>query len=106
MFRCKYPDTCSYLKSKLSKYCVEACSQPPVAEPAVSLLPQVILACLAAVALAAPQEPRQVEILRDERTDDGNGHFSYLFETEDGVFQDVKGYPADNGGQAIEGEFR
>lgn len=75
----------------------------------------VILACLAAVALARPHEGDHdhhhhdydhIEILRDERTDDGQGNFNYLFETENGIYKEVAGNPAPNGGTAMRGSFR
>lgn len=69
---------------------------------------QVILACLAAVALARPQlgDPDQIDILRDERVDNGDGTFNFLFETENGIYKEVNGRPGANGGQAMEGSFR
>ncbi|XP_071551993.1 cuticle protein AM1274-like [Panulirus ornatus] len=66
----------------------------------------VILACLAVVALAAPQEPRPIEIIHDSRRDDGDGNFAYEFETENGIYKNIVGRPAENGGQHIEGSFR
>ncbi|KAK3857449.1 hypothetical protein Pcinc_036282 [Petrolisthes cinctipes] len=68
----------------------------------------VIFACLAAVALAAPQQREAdfIDIIRDERVDNGDGNYNFLFETENGIYQEVAGRPGDNGGQHMEGSFR
>ncbi|XP_050720561.1 cuticle protein AM1274-like [Eriocheir sinensis] len=68
----------------------------------------VILACLAAVALARPQtgNPDHIDILRDERVDNGDGTFNFLFETENGIYKEVNGRNAANGGTAMDGSFR
>lgn len=65
-----------------------------------------ILACLAAVALARPQSSDFIDILRDERVDNGDGTFNFLFETENGIYKEVNGRNAANGGTAMDGSFR
>ncbi|KAK8377753.1 hypothetical protein O3P69_014012 [Scylla paramamosain] len=66
----------------------------------------VILACLAAVALARPQNPDSIEILRQETVDNGDGNFNYLFETENGIYKEVVGSPSANGAQTMRGSYR
>ncbi|MGU1241275.1 chitin-binding domain-containing protein, partial [Pseudomonas aeruginosa] len=68
----------------------------------------VILACLAAVALAAPQDfPADViEIVRDERVDNGDGNFNYLFETANGIATNVQGAPGSVGQSNMQGSYR
>ncbi|MPC50968.1 Cuticle protein AMP1A [Portunus trituberculatus] len=68
----------------------------------------VILACLAAVALAAPQEfaAPVIQIVRDERTDQGDGNFNYLFETENGIATNVQGAPGSVGQSNMQGSYR
>ncbi|XP_064084341.1 cuticle protein AM1199-like [Macrobrachium nipponense] len=75
----------------------------------------VILACLAAVAVAAPQfgQPQQqffqgppVAILRDERQDQGNGEFAYTFEADNGISESRRGYLGAFGQSNMEGSFR
>ncbi|XP_027233833.1 cuticle protein AMP1A-like [Penaeus vannamei] len=52
----------------------------------------VILACLAAVAVAAPQfEEPVVELLRDERVFNEDGTFSYAVEADNGIKTAVSG---------------
>ncbi|XP_045621215.2 cuticle protein AM1199 [Procambarus clarkii] len=69
----------------------------------------VILACLAAAAVAAPQyredDPRHIAVLRDERQDSGDGNFNYNFETENGIATNIVGRPG-SAGQNIQGTFR
>merc|ERR1712183_706531 len=73
----------------------------------------VIIACLVAVAVASPQfgrgssQPtgRPIAILRDERTDNGDGHFSYSFEAENGIRSDVVGRPGSAGQSNMEGSY-
>ncbi|XP_042241689.1 cuticle protein AM1199-like [Homarus americanus] len=76
----------------------------------------VLLACLAAVAVAAPQQfvndfdqpeiRRPIAILRDERTDNGDGNFNYLFEAENGIFMNAVGTPGSKGQSNIQGSYR
>lgn len=67
---------------------------------------QVVLVCLVAVAAAAPQELRPVEILRDERTQGTDGSFSYTYEAENGIAMDVSGTPGAEGQSNIQGSYR
>nr|XP_045621206.1 cuticle protein AM1199-like isoform X1 [Procambarus clarkii] len=76
---------------------------------AVSLFLQVIFACLAAVAAAAPQlldSPPVVAILRDDRRDDGNGNFNYAFEADNGIAVDISGTPGAEGQSNMQGFYR
>ncbi|XP_071552007.1 cuticle protein AM1199-like [Panulirus ornatus] len=74
----------------------------------------VILACLAAVAVAAPQhyhyydrpDYRHIAILRDEREDRGDGNFRYEFETENGIHVNAVGTPGSKGQSNIQGFYR
>ena len=45
----------------------------------------------AATAAPAPQETAQVKILKDERSMEGDGTFSYAWESEDGTMADATG---------------
>ncbi|XP_071552006.1 cuticle protein AM1199-like [Panulirus ornatus] len=73
----------------------------------------VILACLAAVAVAAPQQYhyydrpdyRHIAILRDEREDRGDGNFRYEFETENGIQVNAVGTPGSKGQSNIQGFY-
>lgn len=67
-----------------------------------------VLACLFAVAAAAPQELVQepVEVLFDERSDSGDGNFKYNFEAENGIAMDVSGTPGAAGQSNMQGVFR
>ncbi|XP_069996627.1 cuticle protein AMP1A-like [Penaeus vannamei] len=52
----------------------------------------IVLACLAAVAVAAPQlEERVVELLRDDRVANEDGTFSYTLEADNGIKTAVSG---------------
>ncbi|XP_042222770.1 cuticle protein AM1199-like [Homarus americanus] len=77
----------------------------------------VILACLAAVAVAAPQfsrhythpyhpDYRHIAILRDDRQDNGDGNFRYDFETENGIAVSAVGRPGSRGQSNIQGSYR
>ncbi|XP_071552023.1 cuticle protein AMP4-like [Panulirus ornatus] len=69
----------------------------------------VVLACLAAVAVAAPQlqDVRPiVQVLRDERQDDGNGYFNYALEADNGIYMAAAGTPGSEGQTNIEGTYR
>lgn len=70
--------------------------------------PQIILACLAAIAVAAPQEIQRpiIQILRDDRVDNGDGTFTYQFETENGIATDVAGQPGSLGQSNMQGSYR
>ncbi|XP_071551783.1 cuticle protein AM1159-like [Panulirus ornatus] len=66
----------------------------------------VILACLAAVAVAAPRPQDEIaEVLRDERQDAGDGNFNYAFETSNGIVVSAVGTPGAEGQSNIEGSF-
>lgn len=72
-----------------------------------SPLTQIVLACLAAVALAAPRpQDDPVAILRDDRQDDGDGNFKYEFESDDGTFVSAVGTPGAEGQSNIQGSYR
>ncbi|XP_068226145.1 cuticle protein AM1199-like isoform X3 [Palaemon carinicauda] len=76
----------------------------------------VILACLAALAVAAPQfglpqqqqfvQANQVAILRDDRQDLGNGEFAYTFEADNGISESRRGFLGSLGQSNMEGSFR
>ncbi|KAK4304193.1 hypothetical protein Pmani_023828 [Petrolisthes manimaculis] len=64
----------------------------------------VILACLAVMAAARPQEP-VAEIVTDERSDSGDGNFNFAFETSDGTRVSAVGTPGGEGQVNIQGEY-
>ncbi|XP_064084339.1 cuticle protein AM1159-like [Macrobrachium nipponense] len=68
----------------------------------------VIFACLAALAVAAPQfgQLNPVAILRDERQDLGNGAFVYEFEADNGISESRRGFSGSQGQTNMEGSFR
>ncbi|XP_064084283.1 cuticle protein AM1199-like [Macrobrachium nipponense] len=66
----------------------------------------IIVACLVAMALAAPRPQDDVSILRDERVDQGDGNFNYNFELSDGTAIGAEGTPNDAGSVNIEGSYR
>ncbi|XP_069167585.1 cuticle protein AM1159-like [Procambarus clarkii] len=68
----------------------------------------VILACLAAMAAAAPQpqDSPPVAILRDDRQDSGEGNFNYAFEAENGISVEASGSPGSEGQSNIQGVYR
>ncbi|XP_042229188.1 cuticle protein AMP4-like [Homarus americanus] len=68
----------------------------------------VILACLAAVAVAAPQfvDLPPVVILRDDRQDSGDGNFQYAFEADNGIAVEASGTPGSAGQSNMQGVFR
>ncbi|XP_027218485.1 cuticle protein AMP1A-like [Penaeus vannamei] len=52
----------------------------------------IVLACLAAVAVAAPQlQEREVVLLRDDRIANEDGTFSYALEADNGINTAVEG---------------
>ncbi|XP_066942134.1 cuticle protein AM1159-like [Macrobrachium rosenbergii] len=65
----------------------------------------IILACVACVALAAPQSQDPVAITRDDRTDNGDGTFSYVFEAENGIVAQAAGVQGSQGQSNIEGSY-
>lgn len=74
-------------------------------------VPQVILACLAAVAVAAPQFQQEIrrpiiQVLRYNSADDGNGNFNYEYEAENGIYKSVQGTPGSLGQSNMRGVFR
>ncbi|XP_066941987.1 cuticle protein AMP4-like [Macrobrachium rosenbergii] len=69
----------------------------------------VVLACLAAVALAAPQDSgdlRSVPIVRSDHTDGGDGSFAYSFETGNGIAVSAEGTPGSEGQSNIAGTYK
>ncbi|XP_071551990.1 cuticle protein AM1199-like [Panulirus ornatus] len=82
----------------------------------------VILACLASLAVAAPQQfgrqfvrqntvtrpvdYRPIAILSDNRQDYGDGNFVYDFETENGIIVNAGGAPGSRGQSNVQGSYR
>ncbi|XP_042222803.1 cuticle protein AM1159-like [Homarus americanus] len=68
----------------------------------------VVLACLAAMAVAAPQfdNPPPVLILRDDRQDNGDGNFQYAFEADNGIAVEASGTPGSAGQSNMQGSIR
>ncbi|XP_045621230.1 cuticle protein AM1159 [Procambarus clarkii] len=69
----------------------------------------VVFACLASMALAFPQgDPRDVEavVLKDVRSDSGDGNFNFEFETSNGIYSQRTGTPGSKGQSDMTGSFR
>ncbi|XP_071551995.1 cuticle protein AM1199-like [Panulirus ornatus] len=74
----------------------------------------VVLACLAAVAVAAPQQfvgdfveqKRPIAILSQNQQDNGDGSFTYDFEAENGIAVSAVGTPGSKGQSNIQGTYR
>ncbi|KAK4304218.1 hypothetical protein Pmani_023852 [Petrolisthes manimaculis] len=67
----------------------------------------VLLACLATLAAAAPQDFQPiVQVLRDERHNDGSGIFNYVMETDNGIFMEASGTPGSLGQSNVQGSYR
>lgn len=70
--------------------------------------PQVIFACLFAVALAAPQQNPLglAEVLVDERVDNGDGTFQYNFQTSNDIAAQRTGSVGSAGQSNLQGVYR
>ncbi|KAK3891952.1 hypothetical protein Pcinc_004167 [Petrolisthes cinctipes] len=68
----------------------------------------VVLLCLVAVAAAAPQfiSAPIVNILRDDRQDNGDGNFQYAFEADNGIAVESSGTPGFQGQANMQGSYR
>ncbi|XP_050720647.1 cuticle protein AMP1A-like [Eriocheir sinensis] len=68
----------------------------------------VLLTTLLGLAAAAPQlsSDRDAYIITDERTDNGDGNFKYLFETSNGIFSQRTGTPGSEGQSNMQGSER
>ncbi|XP_042229147.1 cuticle protein AM1159-like [Homarus americanus] len=68
----------------------------------------VLLVCLAAVAIAAPDFHGlpPVVILRDDRQDSGDGNFNYAFEADNGIAVEASGTPGSAGQSNMQGVYR
>ncbi|XP_027233829.2 cuticle protein AMP1A [Penaeus vannamei] len=74
--------------------------------PYISAMKIIVLACLAAVALAAPQlEERVVELLRDDRVANEDGTYSYAVEADNGIKTAVSGSIGTEGQINQEGSY-
>ncbi|XP_063598680.1 cuticle protein AM1159-like [Penaeus indicus] len=65
----------------------------------------IILAAALVLAAAAPQEPRPIEILLDERVPPEGGAYSFKIETENGIVQSEEGAPGLEGQTNVQGAF-
>merc|ERR1712168_182450 len=67
----------------------------------------IVLACLAAVAVAAPQllEEREVVVLRDDRLANEDGTFSYALEADNGINTVVEGVTGSEGQINMQGSY-
>ncbi|KAK8377816.1 hypothetical protein O3P69_014043 [Scylla paramamosain] len=76
--------------------------------PYTSDMKLVLLACLAAVAVAAPQfiDRPVVLVLRDDRQDNGDGNFNFAFEADNGIVEERSGTPGVVGQANMQGSFR
>ncbi|XP_045621374.1 cuticle protein AMP1A-like [Procambarus clarkii] len=63
-----------------------------------------LILCLVAVAAAAPE--KDAYTLVDERTNLGDGRFSYKYETSNGISAQKTGTPGVEGQSNMEGSFR
>ncbi|XP_050720608.1 cuticle protein AM1159-like [Eriocheir sinensis] len=69
----------------------------------------VLLACLAAVAAAAPQFDASlpvVLVLRDDRQDNGDGNFNFAFEADNGIYEERSGSIGSLGQSNMQGSYR
>ncbi|KAK7068309.1 hypothetical protein SK128_013571 [Halocaridina rubra] len=71
----------------------------------------IFFTCALAIAIAAPQrlteeEARAIPVLRDARSDEGDGNFAYEFETGNGIAVVAAGTPGEEGQSNIEGSYR
>lgn len=67
---------------------------------------QLFLAAALVLAAAAPQEPRPIEIILDERVAPEGGAYSFKIETENGIVQSEEGAPGLEGQTNVQGVFR
>lgn len=67
---------------------------------------QFFLAAALVLAAAAPQEPRPIEILLDERVAPEGGAYSFKIETENGIVQSEEGAPGLEGQTNVQGAYR
>merc|ERR1712183_494188 len=67
----------------------------------------IVLACLAAVAVAAPQllEEREVVVLRDERLHNEDGTFSLALEADNGINTEIEGVAGAEGQINMRGSY-
>ncbi|XP_042887677.1 cuticle protein AM1159-like [Penaeus japonicus] len=65
----------------------------------------IIFAAVLVLAAAAPQEPRPIEILLDERVQPEGGAYSFKYETENGIAQTEEGAPGLEGQTNVQGSF-
>lgn len=73
-------------------------------EPVADAAPQLEQEPVAAAVFKLEQEP--VDIVFDERSDSGDGNFKYNFEAENGIAMDVSGTPGAAGQSNMQGVFR
>ncbi|XP_045621354.1 cuticle protein AMP2 [Procambarus clarkii] len=68
----------------------------------------VVLACLVAAVVAAPkpQDDRPVvQVLRDERVNEGDANFNYALETDNGINVQASGVAGSEGQSNIQGSY-
>ncbi|XP_068226251.1 cuticle protein AM1159-like [Palaemon carinicauda] len=66
----------------------------------------IILASVLCVTMAAPQSLQDpVAITRDDRVDNGDGTFSYVFEADNGISAQASGVQGSQGQSNIEGVY-
>merc|ERR1711964_444141 len=66
----------------------------------------IVLACLAAVAVAAPQlEEREVVVLRDDRIHEEDGTFSLALEADNGINKQIEGFVGAEGQINMRGSY-
>ncbi|XP_064084082.1 cuticle protein AM1159-like [Macrobrachium nipponense] len=71
------------------------------------MMKTIIFAGVICVAVAAPQFQDQVAaITRDERIDNGDGTFNYVFEADNGIAAQASGVQGSLGQSNIEGSYR
>ncbi|XP_068215676.1 cuticle protein AMP2-like [Palaemon carinicauda] len=70
----------------------------------------IALLCLASMALAAPQTgtltpDHYAKTIRDERVDQGDGNFNYVFAADNGIETEVVGAPGPEGAVTMRGYY-
>ncbi|MPC50238.1 Cuticle protein AM1159 [Portunus trituberculatus] len=66
---------------------------------------QAVFACLLALAAAAPRPDQDATVVLDERTDNGDGTFTYRLETSNGIAEERTGVVGAEGQSNMQGSY-
>ncbi|XP_063869921.1 cuticle protein AM1159-like [Scylla paramamosain] len=64
-----------------------------------------VFACLLALAAAAPRPEQDATVVLDERTDNGDGTFTYRLETSNGIAEERTGVVGAEGQSNMQGSY-